>query len=84
MLFIRLPLRVRVRESLQQNGPWSMLRFGALFRGTISWVLLPLLPQGLWPGQSDSRAEIATWAIQQASQTSWDIVLILLLAEPVE
>ena len=46
-------------------------------------VVSPSVPLSLPPGQSDAGAEIATTAIQQPSQTSFDIVLILPQAAPV-
>ena len=42
------------------------------------------LPLCLLPGQSDSGAQIATWAFQQPSQTSLASVLILSQAMPVK
>ena len=46
-------------------------------RDTRGWVLLPSSSLHLLPGQSDAVAEIATTTIQQPSQMSLDIVLIL-------
>ena len=54
-----------------------------LCSGTIIWVLLPSLPLFLLPGESDTGAETATWAIQQPSRTRMDIVFILPQAMPV-
>ena len=39
-------------------------------RAAISWVLLPSLSLHLPPGQSDARAEIATWIITNQNKTA--------------